>query len=60
MGGHGIGSVEGLVAARALPHTVRQSVVDTAVAKDVATSFEDRILEVASAHRANHQILQRR
>jgi hypothetical protein len=58
MGGHGIGSVKGLVAAWALPHPVREPVVDAAAAKDVAAPLEDRVLEIAPANRANHQILQ--
>jgi hypothetical protein len=57
MDGHGIGSVEGLVAAGTLPHAVRQPVVNAAVAKHMAASLEDCVLEVASANRADHQIL---
>jgi hypothetical protein len=57
MGGHGVGSVKGLVATWALPHAVRQPVVDAAAAEDVAAPLQDRVLEVAPANRANHQIL---
>ena len=57
MSGHGVGSVKGLVATWALPHAVCQPVVDAAAAENVATSLQDRVLEIAPANRANHQIL---
>jgi hypothetical protein len=57
MGGHGVGSVKGLVATWALPHAVHQPVVDAAAAEDVAAPLQDRVLEVAPANRADHQIL---
>ena len=57
MGGHNIDPVKGFITTRALSHTVRNSVVDTLVAEDVATGLEDRVLEIASADGAEDEVL---
>jgi hypothetical protein len=54
---HGIGPVKRLVAARALPHSIGQPVVDAAVAEDVTAPLKDGVFEVTPADGADNQIL---
>ena len=57
MDSHGVGSIKGLVAVRALPHAIGDSAVDAFVAQDMAARLENGILDVVLTHRAHHKFL---
>ena len=54
---HGIRAIKGLVAARAFPHAVCQSVVDTFVTENMAAGLQDGVLKICPTNRAKDQIL---
>lgn len=47
---HGVGPIKRFVAAGALPHAVRQAIIHTIVAEDVAAPLQSGVFEVAPAH----------
>lgn len=57
MDGHHIHLVEGSGATRAFAHAIADAVIDTLVAKQMATCFQCRVLEVVSAYRAQRKRL---